>query len=36
MAEPVSNVIGGSICFITMLCTVIPELRKMEAENGKL
>ena len=36
MAEPVSNVIGGSICFITMLCTVIPELRKMEAENEKL
>ncbi len=30
MAEPVSNVIGGSICFITMLCTVIPELRAME------
>ena len=31
MAEPVSNVIGGSICFITMLCTVVPELRKMGA-----
>ena len=30
MAEPVSNVIGGSICFVTMLCTVIPELRAME------
>lgn len=29
MAEPVSNVIGGSICFITMLCTVLPELKRM-------
>ena len=26
LAEPVSNLIGGSICFITMLCTVLPEL----------
>ena len=30
LAEPVSNVIGGSLCFITMLCTVLPELRTME------
>ena len=30
LAEPVSNIIGGSICFITMLCTVLPELRRME------
>ena len=30
MAEPVSNVIGGSICFVTMLGTVLPELRRME------
>ena len=30
MAEPVSNVIGGSICFVTMLSTVLPELRQME------
>ena len=30
MAEPVSNVIGGSLCFITMLVTVMPELKKME------
>ena len=29
MAEPVSNVIGGSLCFVTMLCTVIPELNRM-------
>ena len=32
MAEPVSNVIGGSICFIVMLCTIIPELKGMEKE----
>lgn len=33
MAEPVSNVIGGSICFITMLCTVLPELRHMNCSD---
>ena len=33
MAEPVSNVIGGSICFITMLCTVLPELRHMNRSD---
>ena len=31
MAEPVSNVIGGSLCFIVMLYTVLPELKRMEA-----
>lgn len=30
IAEPVSNVIGGAICFITMLYTVLPELKRME------
>ena len=30
MAEPVSNLIGGSLCFITMLITVMPELKRME------
>ena len=30
IAEPVSNVMGGAICFITMLCTVLPELKRME------
>ena len=30
MAEPVSNVIGGSLCFFTMLALVLPELKKME------
>ena len=29
MAEPVSNVIGGTACFITMILTVMPELRRM-------
>ena len=32
LAEPVSNVIGGSLCFITMLCTVLPELKRMEVD----
>jgi ferredoxin len=26
MAEPISNVIGGTACFVTMLLTVMPEL----------
>ena len=30
LAEPVSNVIGGSACFLTMLFTVLPELKRME------
>ena len=30
LAEPVSNVIGGSLCFVTMLLTVLPELKRME------
>lgn len=30
LADPVSNVISGSLCFITMLCTVLPELKRME------
>ena len=29
MAEPVSNIIGGSLCFIVMLSTVLPELKRM-------
>lgn len=33
MAEPVSNVIGGGLCFLTMLCTILPELKRMEKEN---
>ena len=30
LAEPVSNIVGGSLCFIVMLLTVGPELRKMK------
>ena len=33
LAEPVSNLIGGSLCFITMLCMVLPELKRMELEK---
>lgn len=36
LAEPVSNIIGGSACFITMLCIVLPELRKMEKSNDDI
>ena len=34
LAEPVSNVIGGSLCFITMLCTILPELNQMADEKS--
>ena len=33
LAEPISNVIGGSLCFITMLAIVMPELKRMKEEN---
>ena len=29
MAEPISNVVGGSACFLTMLLTVLPELKRL-------
>lgn len=32
MAEPVSNVVGGSLCFIVMLLTVLPELKRMNSD----
>lgn len=28
LAEPISNLIGGTACFVTMLLTVLPELRE--------
>ena len=28
LAEPISNFIGGTACFVTMLCTVMQELRR--------
>lgn len=34
LAEPVSNVIGGGLCFVTMLCTILPELKRMEKGRG--
>ena len=35
LAEPVSNVIGGLASFITMLLTVLPELKQMEISHEK-
>ena len=29
IAEPISNLIGGMACFVTMLLTVLPELKRM-------
>ena len=29
IAEPVSNLVGGMACFVTMLLTVLPELKRM-------
>ena len=34
-AEPISNTIGGTACFVTMLCTVLPELKRMEQDPLK-
>ncbi len=34
-AEPISNLIGGCACFITMLCTILPELRKGVVGNER-
>ena len=34
LAEPVSNVIGGSLCFITMLYIVLPELKRMGSDTA--
>lgn len=35
LAEPISNVIGGSACFVTMLATVMPELSRMKRDEEK-
>lgn len=35
LAEPVSNVIGGTLCLVVMLCTILPELKRMEKQNPK-
>lgn len=36
LAEPVSNVVGGLACFVTMLATVLPELNRMKQERARL
>ncbi|MDO4961733.1 MAG: MATE family efflux transporter [Eubacteriales bacterium] len=33
IAEPISNVIGGSASFVTMLLTILPELKGMECAD---
>lgn len=33
-AEPISNLIGGTACFVTMLVTVLPELRAGALQGG--
>ena len=35
LAEPTSNVIGGTLCLVVMLCTILPELKRMEKQNSK-
>ena len=35
IAEPISNVIGGLACFITMAVTVFPEIKQMEKSKKK-
>lgn len=35
LAEPVSNVIGGTLCLVVMLCTVLTELKRMDKQNSK-
>ena len=34
LAEPISNIIGGLACFITMLLTILPELKRMQEKSG--
>ena len=34
LAEPISNIIGGLACFITMLATILPELKRMQKKSG--
>lgn len=35
LAEPISNLLGGVACFVTMLCIVWPMLRRGEVEERK-
>lgn len=34
-AEPISNFIGGLACFGTMLCTIWPEMTRLQRETGR-
>ena len=34
LAEPISNLVGGLACYITMRCTVMPELSALEQESS--
>lgn len=33
LAEPVSNLVGGLACYITMRLTVMPELKRLPSQN---
>ena len=35
LAEPISNLLGGVACFVTMICMIWPMLRRGEAEERK-
>ncbi len=35
-AEPISNLVGGAACFVTMLLTVMPKLRRPPDEAGQI
>ncbi len=34
LAEPISNLLGGCACYITMMCTVWKELKREELQNS--
>lgn len=36
LAEPISNLIGGVACFVTMVATIWPQLRREEQKNKPL
>lgn len=36
VAEPISNLVGGLACYITMLCTVLPELKHRETSEPSI
>jgi len=33
-AEPVSNFVGGTACFVTMMLTILPELNRLEKQKN--